>query len=435
MNISKSLTKAAVCRMITNPSTVYISEYDYELPANQIAEFPLAQRDSSRLLVYEQGQIKDDCFTSLPSYLPNASTLVLNNTRVIEARLFFKKDTGAIIEIFCLGPHTPASMEQALSSHHETLWYCLIGGASKWKHGQILHKEVTINGVSVILNARFVGKSGDQFIIAFTWDTNHSFSEVLHVAGSIPLPPYIKRKAENEDSERYQTVFAKHEGSVAAPTAALHFTESVFDELKAKDIFPHYITLHVGAGTFKPVKTETIEGHNMHAEKFSVSATLLKKLISAKTIVAVGTTSLRTLESLHWFGIKVKQGQFDFTLHQWEAYELPDASISYNESLQILLDYLRENKLEELHCETSLLIMPGYEFKSAKALVTNFHQPKSTLLLLVAAFIGIEWKKLYEHALQNNYRFLSYGDSSLLWRETPPSNSPEGEGSHGTRPA
>ena len=307
-------------------------------------------------------------------------------------------------------------MEQALAAHQETLWYCLIGGASKWKHGQILHKEVCINGESIVLNARFVGKSGDQFIIAFNWDTHHPFSAVLHEAGSIPLPPYIKRKAMDEDAERYQTVFAKHQGSVAAPTAALHFTEGVFNELKEKDIFPHYITLHVGAGTFKPVKTDTIEGHHMHEEKFSVTAAFLKQLINAETIVAVGTTSLRTLESLHWMGVKVKRGKHDFTLAQWEAYELSNDSLSYKESLQTLLHYLNENKIAELHCETSLLIMPGYVFKSAKALVTNFHQPKSTLLLLVAAFIGEDWKKLYEHALQNNYRFLSYGDSSLLWR-------------------
>jgi S-adenosylmethionine:tRNA ribosyltransferase-isomerase len=402
--------------MNMNPSAVFISEYDYALPATQIAEFPLEQRDRSRLLVYKQGQISDDQFTSLPHYLQAGSTLVLNNTRVIEARLFFKKDTGAVIEIFCLSPHTPAPIHEALGAQQETSWYCLIGGASKWKPGQILHKEVTINGETVALNARFVGKSGEQFIIAFNWNTHHSFSEVLHAAGSIPLPPYIKRKAEDKDAERYQTVFARHQGSVAAPTAALHFTEQVFEQLEKKAILPHYITLHVGAGTFKPVKTETIEGHHMHAEKFSVSATTLQQLIDADTIVAVGTTSLRTLESLHWIGIKVKQGNNDFTLDQWEAYDLAENKATYKESLQALLDYLLKNGAAELQCETSLLIMPGYPFQSAKALVTNFHQPKSTLLLLVAAFIGEDWKKVYTHALENNYRFLSYGDSSLLWR-------------------
>ena len=404
--------------MTMNPSTVFISAYDYTLPAAQIAEFPLDQRDQSRLLVYEQGVIKDEQFTALPHYLSSGSTLVLNNTRVIEARLFFKKDTGAVIEIFCLSPHDPASIYEALGAQHETLWYCLIGGASKWKPGQILHKEVRIDTESVILNARFVGKSGEQFIIAFDWNTSHTFSEVLHTAGSIPLPPYIKRKAINEDAERYQTVFARHQGSVAAPTAALHFTEQVFEELEKKAIHPTYITLHVGAGTFKPVKTETIEGHHMHAEKFSVSAATLQQLIKAETIVAVGTTTLRTLESLHWLGLKVKQGNKDLTLGQWEAYELANNSCSYQESLQTLLNYLKENSLNELHCETSLLIMPGYSFQSAKALVTNFHQPKSTLLLLVAAFIGEDWRKIYTHALDNNYRFLSYGDSSLLWRKS-----------------
>ncbi|HYH15281.1 MAG TPA: S-adenosylmethionine:tRNA ribosyltransferase-isomerase [Flavisolibacter sp.] len=403
--------------MNINPSTVFISEYDYSLPASQIAEFPLEQRDHSRLLTYKEGQIIDDHFTSLPQYLPVSSSLFLNNTRVIEARIFFKKDTGAIIEIFCLSPHTPTVINDALHAQEETLWYCLIGGASKWKPGQILHKEVTISGEVVLLNARFVGKSGEQFIIAFTWNTQHNFLEVLHAAGSIPLPPYIKRKAATEDAERYQTVFAKHEGSVAAPTAALHFTDYVFDALKEKNISSHFLTLHVGAGTFKPVKSETIDGHNMHAEKFSVTTATLHQLIQTETIVAVGTTSLRTLESLHWIGIKVKQGKKDFTLDQWEAYDLSNESVSYSESLQALLNYLRENEEEELHCETSLLIMPGYSFRSAKALVTNFHQPKSTLLLLVAAFIGDDWKRVYEHALKSNYRFLSYGDSSLLWRK------------------
>jgi S-adenosylmethionine:tRNA ribosyltransferase-isomerase len=402
--------------MNTNPSTVFISAYDYALPNEQIAEYPLAERDSSRLLVYEKGTIRDENFVSLPQYLPAASTLIVNNTRVIEARLFFKKDTGGVIEIFCLSPHTPITIHEALGAQGETLWYSLIGGASKWKPGLILQKEVVINGETIVLNARFVGKSGEQFIIGFNWDTNHSFSEILHAAGSIPLPPYIKRKPVSDDTERYQTVFARHQGSVAAPTAALHFTEKVFGSLKEKAIIPHSITLHVGAGTFKPVKSETIDGHQMHSEKFSVTAATLRELINSDTIVAVGTTSLRTLESLHWIGVKLSQGKKDFSLGQWEAYHLFEASLTYKESLQLLLDYLTAHQLEELHCETSLLIMPGYPIQSAKALVTNFHQPKSTLLLLVAAFIGEDWKRVYNHALQNNYRFLSYGDSSLLWR-------------------
>jgi S-adenosylmethionine:tRNA ribosyltransferase-isomerase len=404
--------------------TIFINEYDYLLPSDQIAAYPLIQRDASRLLVYNQGVIKDDQFTNLSNHLPASTTLILNNTRVIEARLFFQKDTGAQIEIFCLSPYAPASMEEALGANQEGLWYCLIGGASKWKHGLVLHKEIVINHKKVVLNARFVGKSGDQFIIGFNWTSGHQFSEILHAAGSIPLPPYIKRKAGIEDQERYQTVFAQQQGSVAAPTAALHFTKTIFAGLQDKGINPYYVTLHVGAGTFKPVKTETIEEHAMHAESFSVTSATLEQLIKAETIIAVGTTSLRTLESLHWMGVKLLNGQLDFTLQQWEAYSLASATITYRESLQALLDYLQNNKIAQLQCETSLLIRPGYVFQSASALITNFHQPKSTLLLLVAAFIGEDWKKVYEHALKNNYRFLSYGDSSLLWRSSP--LSPEG---------
>ena len=402
--------------MNIDPSAIFISEYDYELPSLQIADFPLAQRDGSRLLIYKEGLIQDETFTKLPEHLPSGSTLVVNNTRVIEARLFFQKDTGAHIEIFCLSPCESTSINEALAAQQEVQWYCLIGGASKWKHGLVLTKEVQVNEEITVLEARFVGKSGDQFIIAFNWNTSHSFSEVLHAAGSIPLPPYIKRKAQIEDSERYQTVFAMHQGSVAAPTAALHFTPSVFHTLEQKGVLPSYVTLHVGAGTFKPVKAETIDAHAMHAENFSVTQDTLEQLVNAETIIAVGTTSLRTLESLHWIGIKLLKGNTDFTLQQWEAYTFLEERVTYQESLTTLYNYLKQHKQEQLYCQTSLLIVPGYPFQSAKVLVTNFHQPKSTLLLLVAAFIGEDWKMVYDHALQNEYRFLSYGDSSLLWR-------------------
>jgi S-adenosylmethionine:tRNA ribosyltransferase-isomerase len=261
-----------------------------------------------------------------------------------------------------------------------------------------------------------VGKSVDQFIIEFSWNTDHCFAEVLHAVGAIPLPPYIKRKAGLTDTERYQTVFAQHLGSVAAPTAALHFTPAVFNALQECNINTSEITLHVGAGTFKPVKSETIADHSMHSESFTVSASTLKELLGNEMIIAVGTTSLRTLESLHWIGVKILNGNIDFHLGQWEVLSLKNDIITYKESLQGILDYLETNNLNTLHCTTSLLIMPGYKFQSAKGLVTNFHQPKSTLLLLIAAFIGDDWKKVYDHALHSNYRFLSYGDSSLLWR-------------------
>jgi len=404
--------------MNINPSAVYISDYDYNLPSEQIAEHPLLERDSSRLLVYKDGTITDHIFKDLPEQIPAGARLVVNNTRVIEARLFFTKNTGAQIEIFCLSPHQPAEMTQSLMQPFNVQWNCLIGGASKWKPGQLLHKKVFINDNELVLTARYVGKSGEQFIIDFSWTSNHAFAEVLHAAGAIPLPPYIKRRAVDVDAERYQTVFAQHQGSVAAPTAALHFTENVFRRLSAKGINTSKVTLHVGAGTFKPVKSETIADHSMHAENFSVSAGTLAELIQSETIVAVGTTSLRTLESLHWLGVKLKKGNADLTLGQWEALTLADDDITYKESLQVLLDYLNQNNQDQLICNTSLIILPGYTFKSAQALVTNFHQPRSTLLLLVAAFIGDDWKKVYQHALNNHYRFLSYGDSSLLWKKS-----------------
>ncbi|HWI92287.1 MAG TPA: S-adenosylmethionine:tRNA ribosyltransferase-isomerase [Flavisolibacter sp.] len=399
---------------------ILIKDYDYNLSHERIAEFPLQERDKSKLLVYENGEIADDYFFNLPENLPHDSTLVLNNTRVIEARVLFKKTTGGVIEIFCLEPFKQ-TIEQSLSSIGRTQWQCLIGGASKWKHGQVLQKEIVINNETVSLKVNYIDKEADSFIIEFSWQTQHSFAEVLHAAGAIPLPPYIKRNATEEDKERYQTVFAKEEGSVAAPTAALHFTKSVFENLKKKNVDAQYITLHVGAGTFKPVKTETVAEHEMHREPFTVSIDVLKKFLSSKKIIVVGTTSLRTLESIYWLGVKLINGliQDEWTLQQWEAYDLRKnySSASVEESLVALINWLEQNHQTELHCQTSLIIVPGYEFKIPEGLITNFHQPQSTLLLLVSAFIGEDWKKIYQHALDNDYRFLSYGDSSLLWRK------------------
>ena len=407
---------AAVCRMKNDYKNILIESYNYDLPHEKIAEHPLSSRDASKLLVYD-GSIKDEAFTHLPDFLPLSATLVLNNTKVIEARLFFQKETGAMIEIFCLEPYEPREVAVSMAQTSRVQWLCLIGGASKWKKGQILHKKVQIGSEEVVLNATYINKETDSFIIEFSWNGSYSFAEVLHHAGAIPLPPYIKRKAEDEDTTRYQTIFAEHEGSVAAPTAALHFTEGVFNQLAQRNIYPHYVTLHVGAGTFKPVKAECIGEHAMHAESFTITKTTLQALIGSETVIAVGTTSLRTLESLHWLGVKLMEGNKDFNLEQWEAYDLQERNIPYKESLTALLNYIQGEGKEELHCRTSLIIVPGYGFKSARALVTNFHQPRSTLLLLVAAFIGEGWKKVYQHALEHNYRFLSYGDSSLLWRK------------------
>lgn len=404
---------AAVSRM---QQPILIENFDYALPNERIAYFPLPERDASKLLVYKSGKIEDDTFYHLPHHLPPGATLIANNTRVIEARLHFTKESGGVIEIFCLEPYQPAAMVQAMESYGPVQWRCLIGGASKWKPGLVLQKELEVEGKVVKLEARYLAKEEDSFIIEFNWNSAVAFAEVLHIAGNMPLPPYIKRKAEGTDAARYQTVFAEHNGSVAAPTAALHFTERVFKGLAEKGINRSFITLHVGAGTFKPVKSETIAEHTMHAESFVVTAETLQTLLKAETLVAVGTTSLRTLESLHWLGVKLlmNKGLTDFTLGQWEAYDLMAQPFTYKESIEALYKHLQQKGEDELWCRTSLLIMPGYRFQSVKALITNFHQPRSTLLLLVAAFIGDEWKNVYNHALQNDYRFLSYGDSSLL---------------------
>ena len=399
--------------------TILIKEYDYPLAHERIAEFPLKQRDQSRLLVYKNEQITDDYFFNLPQHLPAGSTIILNNTRVIEARLLFRKPTGGVIEIFCLEPHQK-TIEQSLASSGKTQWQCLIGGASKWKSGQILKKEIVLGNRTVELNAKYNSKQADSFVIDFSWDTEHSFADVLHASGAIPLPPYIKRAATEEDKERYQTIFGKEEGSVAAPTAALHFTASVFQKLSKKNIDAEYITLHVGAGTFKPVKTETVAGHEMHKEPFTVSIDVLKRIIASEKNIAVGTTSLRTLETVYWLGVKLINGLIknEWVLEQWEAYELEKhyPNVSTRESLHALINWLKTNDRRELHCQTSLIIVPGYQFKIPDGLITNFHQPQSTLLLLVSAFIGEDWKNVYKHALDNDYRFLSYGDSSFLWK-------------------
>lgn len=411
---------AAVSRMSTAFQNIFIKDYDYDLPHSRIAEFPLPQRDGSQLLVYINGEIRDDRFFNLDNHLPQGCTVILNNTRVIEARVMFTKPTGGIIEIFCLEPFHQ-SIEESLSASRSVHWQCLIGGASKWKSGQVLEKEIFVNHIAVRLSARYISKHADNFVIEFLWPTQHSFAEILHAAGAIPLPPYIKRSANETDKERYQTIFSKKEGSVAAPTAALHFTDRIFKKLSEKNIETGYLTLHVGAGTFKPVKTETVAEHEMHKEPFSVSMQLLKKIRASKNIVAVGTTSLRTLESIYWLGVKLINDLIgdEWILHQWEAYELGknDPNISVKESLSALIHWLEKNQQQELHCRTGLIIVPGYHFKIPNGLITNFHQPQSTLLLLVSAFIGEDWRRVYEHALENDYRFLSYGDSSLLWRK------------------
>lgn len=407
---------AAVGCIAMKKEEIRMQDFTYVLPNDRIAHHPLPKRDESKLLVYKSGKIEEDRFYQLADQLPEGATLFLNNTRVIEARIFFTKATGGVIEIFCLEPFLQ-SMEQSLQQEGSVEWQCMIGGASKWKPGQVLSKSFFIDGEAVILEARYKGKIDDAFIIEFSWTPPAlPFVQLLHGAGDIPLPPYIKRSAELADKERYQTIFAREEGSVAAPTAALHFTDDVFRLLKAKNIGWNYVTLNVGAGTFKPVKTATIAEHAMHSETFTVKKEALQALLHATTIVAVGTTSLRTLESLHWLGVKLLLGRINesWELGQWEAYELDD-TFTYKESISALLQYLTNKSEEELHCRTALLIAPGYRFHIPSAIITNFHQPQSTLLLLIAAFIGNDWKTVYQYAMDNDFRFLSYGDSSLLW--------------------
>jgi S-adenosylmethionine:tRNA ribosyltransferase-isomerase len=335
---------------------------------------------------------------------------------VIEARILFQKPNGVIIEIFFLEPSLQYfDITTAMQQKGKVLWNCMIGGASKWKPGQVLEKKIN----EIRLQARYVVKKADSFVIEFSWTPAElSFSEILHAAGAIPLPPYLKREAEQMDTERYQTLYAGPEGSVAAPTAGLHFTSTIFNKLKEKNIKIDFLTLHVGAGTFKPVKTATMAEHEMHAEFFTASLDTIKSLIKTRDrdIIAVGTTSLRTLESLYWMGVKILDQRSDLNIRQWETYDMVHKNISPTAALEALQDHMIKNGMQKLTSKTQLLIVPGYEFRLVTGLVTNFHQPQSTLLLLVAAFIGKSWKQVYDHALNNNFRFLSYGDGCLLWK-------------------
>lgn len=414
--------------MNSSPKQLQIKDFDYNLPDEKIAKHPLAERDASKLLIYKHGEIKTDNFIHLAGYLPENALIIFNNTKVVEARLLFKKPSGTTIEIFCLEPAGDyADITTAMLQHEHVLWKCLAGNAKKWKD-EILVKQLLHNGKEIELSAKKLSRQAENFIIEFSWnDEQLSFAEVLHIAGVIPLPPYMHRDAEEDDKKRYQTVYAKYDGSVAAPTAGLHFTDNVFEKLSAKKIERDFVTLHVGAGTFKPVKTETIEAHEMHSEFFEVSLELIKKLMakSSNKIIAVGTTSLRTLESLYWMGVKIRQrsavnGQQnipidDITIHQWDVYELDAENIPVEDALRALVEWMTVHKLDKLIAKTQIIIAPPYKLKVADILITNFHQPKSTLLLLVAAVIGNDWKKVYDYALNNNFRFLSYGDSCLFF--------------------
>lgn len=408
-----------------HPKRLAIKDFTYELPDERIAHYPLPERDGSKLLIYKEGHISEDVYRHIDQFLPADSLLLFNNTRVVAARLLFQKPTGASIEIFCLEPHTTYSdITTAMSQKGKVTWMCLVGGFSKWKPGQLLERKIPYGDSHITIQARYVEKIQDSFAIELSWTPDHlSFAEVLHIAGMIPLPPYIKRKADEADTQRYQTIYAESEGSVAAPTAGLHFTDDLFERLQARNIQRDYVTLHVGAGTFQPVKSDTMEDHPMHAEFIDVPQSLLQHILdfAEKHITVVGTTSLRTVESLYWLGVKtilnpgIQPEQL--AIQQWDAYELNADEITVQQSLTALLQYMQRQGWERLITKTRLLITPGYTIRIPRALVTNFHQPQSTLLLLVAAFVGPQWKSLYQYALEHEFRFLSYGDGCLLFRQ------------------
>lgn len=404
---------------MANPKSIKIVDYNYNLPDEKIAKFPLENRGDSKLLVYNKGEISESQYQNLSDVLPEDAFLVFNNTKVVKARLIFQKPTGGKVEIFCLEPKDfSGEMTQAMAQKGETTWYCLVGGAKKWKEGAVFLETPS----GLLIKAERKGRENDAFIIQFSWTPiEKTFSEVLKETGELPLPPYMNRKAEKSDQERYQTTFAKHEGSVAAPTAGLHFTPSIKDTLRNKNITFDYLTLHVGAGTFKPVDAEEIGNHDMHFELFDVSLSFLEnikiQLENKKKIIPVGTTSLRTLESLFWIGQNLKKGVSGVNLTQWTPYQDKLENFSAIDSLDEIVKHLKTNNQTKFVASTQLMIAPGYEFKIASGIVTNFHQPKSTLLLLVSAMIGENWKKIYNHALENDFRFLSYGDGCLLLKD------------------
>ncbi|MBE6270080.1 MAG: S-adenosylmethionine:tRNA ribosyltransferase-isomerase [Prevotella ruminicola] len=413
--------------MNSDPRHIRISDYNYPLPDERIAKFPLAQRDHSKLLVYRKGEVSQDVFYNLPEYLPKGALMVFNNTKVIQARMHFRKDTGALIEVFLLEPAEPSDYELMFQTTEKCSWYCLVGNLKKWKEGT-LTRQVEVNGAEWIVKATRGPVHGTSHRIDFEWEPVNSplstvncklsFAEIIDAMGELPIPPYLNRETQESDKTTYQTVYSKIKGSVAAPTAGLHFTPAVLAALDEHGVEREELTLHVGAGTFKPVKSEEIEGHEMHTEYISVRRDTIRKLIAHDgCAIAVGTTSVRTLESLYYMGLKVMQNpdatEDDLHVNQWEPYD-SDTTVSTIESLTALGAWMDAHELEVLHSSTQIIIAPGYQYHIVKMLVTNFHQPQSTLLLLVSAFVKGDWHQIYDYALGHDFRFLSYGDSSLL---------------------
>ena len=400
---------------------IHISDYNYNLPDERIAKFPLPVRDQSKLLVYRNGDISETRFTSLPDYVEPGTLMIFNNTKVIQARLHFRKETGALIEIFCLEPIQPNDYALNFQQTEHAAWLCMIGNLKKWKEGT-LTRRMTVKGQDITLAATRGEARGTSHWVDFTWDNpSVTFADILEMFGELPIPPYLNRETQESDKETYQTVYSKIKGSVAAPTAGLHFTQRVLDALRAKGADLEEVTLHVGAGTFKPVKSEEIEGHEMHTEYISVSKGSIEKLITHEgKALAVGTTSVRTLESLYYIGVTLSQHpdaqEADLHVRQWQPYET-HPTLSTTEALKHILHYMERHRLDALHTSTQIIIAPGYEYKVVKRMITNFHQPQSTLLLLVSAFVKGDWKRIYDYALSHDFRFLSYGDSSLLINE------------------
>ena len=413
--------------MNTDPRQIRISDYQYELPDDRIAKFPMARRDQSRLLIYNKGEVGEDVFCRLPEYLPEGALMVFNNTKVIQARMHFRKadanggHTGALIEVFLLEPAAPADYEQMFQTTGRCAWYCLVGNLKKWKEGP-LTREITVNGSQFTVKATRGALHGTSHRIDFEWDAPVSFADVIDVMGELPIPPYLNRDTQDSDKTTYQTVYSKIKGSVAAPTAGLHFTPEVLADLDAHGIQREELTLHVGAGTFKPVKSEQMEGHEMHTEYVSVRRETIDRLLNHDCrAIAVGTTSVRTLESLYYMGLKVLRNpeltEDQLHVSQWEPYDTADnagPTVDSAEALRALAGWMDARRMDVLHSSTQIIICPGYDYKIVRMLVTNFHQPQSTLLLLVSAFVGGDWHKIYDYALTHGFRFLSYGDSSLL---------------------
>ena len=409
-----------------NPRHIHISDYNYPLPDERIAKFPLAQRDHSKLLVFENGDISEDIFYNITGHLPKGALMVFNNTKVIQARMHFRKETGALIEVFLLEPAEPADYELMFQTNGKCAWHCLVGNLKKWKEGQ-LSRSFDVNGKTVALSVERLHEERTSHWVEFRWDNpDVSFAEILDAAGELPIPPYLNRDTQESDKTTYQTVYSKIKGSVAAPTAGLHFTDKVLADIDAHGIDREELTLHVGAGTFKPVKSEEIEGHEMHTEYICVNKKTIDKLIAhGGKAIAVGTTSVRTLESLYYMGVKLHDNPnlTEEQLHvgQWEPYDYAErlategtAPLDTIDALREISDYLDRNSRKALHSSTQIIIAPGFEYHIVDILVTNFHQPQSTLLLLVSAFVKGEWRRIYDYALAHDFRFLSYGDSCLI---------------------